>query len=253
MPLKAIRTLLITFVIAAGVPEAARSQTGSTHSTRQPFQTGRVQGSVYDSESRDALVGGMVLIEGTNLGNVTGDDGSYFVDHVPAGSYTISAEYLGYGTIRRALDVSSGQTVTLDFALPSEVVLANAITAVIEKEPIPVADPVKEYTVSSEVQVNVPDALPEESCRAMVTVHGSYIVNGQWQLAASVGRLVCGNQEVVCQPIVVYKDPALNQAQLRNGTPAAPGPAEPVPPGDAGTAAPAKEEPDPSPETAALR
>ena len=76
MPLKAIRTLLITFVIAAGVPEAARSQTGSTHSTRQPFQTGRVQGSVYDSESRDALVGGMVLIEGTNLGNVTADDGA---------------------------------------------------------------------------------------------------------------------------------------------------------------------------------
>ncbi len=252
MPLKAIRTLLITLVIVAGVPGAVRAQTGS-HSSRQPFETGRVVGSVYDSESREALVGGMVLIEGTNLGNVTGDDGSYFVDHVPAGNYTISAEYLGYGTIRRNLDVSPGQTVNLDFALPSELVLANAITAVIEKEPIPVTDPVKEYTVSSEVQVNVPDALPEESCRALVTIHGSYIVGGQWQLAASVGRLLCGNQEIVCQPIVVYKDPALNQAQLRNATPAVPGPAEAVPPGDAGTDVSPEEEPEPRPETAALR
>jgi hypothetical protein len=240
-------------VILIGIPGVVRSQTGTTHSSRQPFETGRVVGAVYDSESREPLIGGMVLIEGTNLGNVTGDSGSYFVDHVPAGSYMISAEYLGYGTIRRNLDVSGGQTVTLDFALPSELVLANAITAVIEKEPIPVTDPVKEYSVTSEVQVNVPDALPEESCRALVTIHGSYIVNGQWQLAASVGRLVCGNQEIVCQPIVVYKDPALNQAQIRNGTQAAPGPAEPVPPGDAGTDAPPQEESEPRPETAALR
>jgi hypothetical protein len=253
MPLRAICTLLITFVIAVWTPRIAQAQTGSTHSSRQPFETGRVAGAVYDSESREPLVGGMVLIEGTNLGNVTGDDGSYFVDHVPAGSYTISAEYLGHGTIRRNLDVSPGQTVKLDFALPSEVVLASAITAVIEKEPIPVAEPVKEYSVTTEVQVNVPDALPEESCRAMVTVHGSYIVNGSWQLAASVGRLVCGNQEVVCQPIVVYKDPAVNQAQLREGTPTAPGSTEPLPPGDAGTGVTPEEKPEPRPETAALR
>ena len=249
MPLRAICTLLITFVIVV-VPDLAQAQTGSTHSTRPSFETGRVEGSVYDSESRQALVGGMVLIEGTNLGNVTGDDGSYFVDYVPAGSYTISAEYLGYGTVRRSLDVSAGQTVTLDFALPSEVVLANAITAVIEKEPIPVAEPVKEYTVTSEVQINIPDALPEESCKALVTVHGSYIVNGQWQLAASVGRLVCGNQEVVCQPIVVYKDPALNHALLRDAAPAVQEPAEPAPPADTGTTAPTADE---RPETAALR
>ena len=215
--------------------------------------TGKVIGTVTDGETGQPLVGAQIAVEGTNLGNVTGGDGSYFVDHVPAGSYTISAEYLGHGTIRRNLDVSPGQTVKLDFALPSEVVLANAITAVIEKEPIPVAEPVKEYSVTSEVQVNVPDALPEESCRAMVTVHGSYIVNGSWQLAASVGRLVCGNQEVVCQPIVVYKDPALNQAQLREEPSTAPAPAEPIPPTDTGTDTTPEGKPAPSPDTAALR
>lgn len=199
-----IRTLLGTFVLLGCAAGTAWAQTGS-HSG-SGFQTGRVVGEVYDSETREPLVGGMVMIEGTNLGNVTTESGAYFVDYVPAGSYTISAEYLGYGTIRRSLDVTPGQTVNVDFGLPSQVVLANAITAVIEKEPIPVEPPVKEYSITSEVQVNVPDALPEESCRALVTVHGSYIVNGQWALAASVGRLLCGNQEIVCQPIVVYKD-----------------------------------------------
>ena len=127
-------------MILVGVPGAVRSQTGTTHSSRQPFETGRVVGAVYDSESRQPLVGGMVLIEGTNLGNVTGDDGSYFVEHVPAGSYTISAEYLGYGTIRRNLDVSPGQTVTLDFALPSEVVLATNPTTTGEATALHIAE-----------------------------------------------------------------------------------------------------------------
>ena len=206
-----IRTLLGTFLLVGWAAGSAWAQTG-THS-RQPFETGRVEGRVYDSESQEPLVGGMIMIEGTNLGNVTAEDGSYFVDHVPAGSYTISAEYLGYGTIRRALDIAPGRTASVDFALPSQVVLANAITAVIEKEPIPVDPPVKEYNITSEVQVNVPDALPEESCRAMVTIHGSYIVNGAWALSASVGRLLCGNQEIVCQPVVVYKDLDENKAQ----------------------------------------
>ena len=177
------------------------------------------------------------MIEGTNLGNVTAEDGSFFVDHVPAGSYTISAEYLGYGTIRRGLEVYPGQTADVDFALPSEVVLANAITAVIEKEPIPVEPPVKEYKVTSEVQVNVPDALPEESCRALVTIHGSYIMNGQWALAASVGRLLCGNQEIVCQPIMVYKD--LDQNAPAEEPEAAPsGDEEAAPSGDEEAAPP---------------
>ncbi|MGH7571051.1 MAG: carboxypeptidase-like regulatory domain-containing protein [Gemmatimonadota bacterium] len=235
---QAIRTLLGTFVLLGCTVGTAWSQTGS-HSGSS-FETGRVVGEVYDSETREPLVGGMVLIEGTNLGNVTTESGSYFVDYVPAGRYTISAEYLGYGTIRRSLDVSAGQTVNVDFALPSQVVLANAITAVIEKEPIPLEPPVKEYKITSEVQVNVPDALPEKSCRALVTIHGSYIVNGEWQLAASVGRLLCGNQEIVCQPIVVYKDLDENAAQeaAAEGEETQSG-AEPA------------EEPEPTPETAA--
>lgn len=241
---QAIRALLGTFVLVGWTAGTAWSQTAS-------FQTGRVEGAVYDSETREPLVGGMVMIEGTNLGNVSAENGTYFVDHVPAGSYTISAEYLGYGTIRRGLDVSPGQTVSVDFALPSQVVLANAITAVIEKEPIPVEPPVKEYKITSEVQVNVPDALPEESCRALVTVHGSYIVNGQWALAASVGRLLCGNQEIVCQPVVVYKDPELNRSQAAEQ--AEHGPGEPASPLDDGSDPGPDSGPETSGETAARR
>jgi hypothetical protein len=70
---------------------------------------------VFDSESREPLIGGMVMIDGTALGNVTNNDGYYFITDVPGGVVTIRAEYLGYASISRQLEVPAGETLTVDF------------------------------------------------------------------------------------------------------------------------------------------
>lgn len=195
---------IYAFITAPWVPSVL-AQNGTTHTSSAPAP-GKIVGTVFDSETREPLVGGIVAIIDTNLGNVTNEDGYYFVTDVPAGLLTIRAEYLGYATITRELMIPEGETVTVDFGLPSEVVLADAIMAVVEREPIPISERIdRAYTMTSDIQVNVPDALPEESCRAEVTIHGSYIVDGKWQLQASVGQLVCGNQRIECRPVVVYQ------------------------------------------------
>ena len=200
----AICTLLGAFVFAAGGVNAL-GQTGSNHGTAASAN-GKIIGTMFDSETREPLIGGMVMIDGTALGNVTNDDGYYFITDVPSGVMTIRAEYLGYASISRELEIPVGQTVTVDFGLPSEVVLADAILAVLEREPIPISETMdKSYTMTSEIQLNVPNALPEETCRAPVIVHGSYIINGKWQMQATVGQLVCGNQRIECRPVVVYQ------------------------------------------------
>lgn len=200
----AICILLGAFLFAiAGVD--AFAQSGSTHSTA-PAPNAKIIGTVFDSESREPLIGGMVMIDGTALGNVTNDDGYYFITDVPSGLVTIRAEYLGYASISRELEIPAGETLTVDFGLPSELVFADAIRAIVEREPIPISESIdKSYTMTSEIQVNVPDALPEETCRAPVIVHGSYIVNGKWQMQATVGQLICGNQRIECRPVVVYQ------------------------------------------------
>lgn len=203
--MKLFKCIAFYALVTAPWATSAQAQTGSNHTSPVPA-TGKLVGTVFDSETREPLVGGIVAIVDTNLGNVTNEDGYYFVTDVPAGLITIRAEYLGYATITRELEVPEGETVTVDFGLPSEVVLADAIMAVVEREPIPISERIdRAYTMTSDIQVNVPEALPEESCRAQVTVHGSYIINGKWQLQASVGQLVCGNQRIECRPVVVYQ------------------------------------------------
>ena len=184
-----------------GIAAPVTAQTGPAHNA-----TGKIIGTVFDSETREPLVGGMVTIPNTNLGNVTNGDGYYFITDIPAGPVTIRAEYLGYAAITRDLVIPEGGTITVDFGLPSEVVLADAILAVVEREPIPISQTVnRSYTMTTEIPINVPDKLPEESCRAAVVIHGSYIVDGKWQLQASVGQLQCGDQRIECRPVVVYQ------------------------------------------------
>ena len=60
--------------------------------------TGKVIGTVTDSDTGQPLVGAQVVVEGTNLGNVTNEDGFNFINNVPAGLQGLTAQYLGYQT-----------------------------------------------------------------------------------------------------------------------------------------------------------
>ncbi|MBW3661355.1 MAG: TonB-dependent receptor, partial [Gemmatimonadetes bacterium] len=102
--------------------------------------TGKVIGTVTDRDTGQPLVGAQVVVEGTNLGNVTNEDGYYFINNTPVGVQEITAQYLGYQTQTQEQRVLAGQTMTVDFALSSEVVQAEGIVAVIEREPLVARD-----------------------------------------------------------------------------------------------------------------
>ncbi len=103
--------------------------------------TGKVIGTITDSETGQPLVGAQVVVDGTNLGNVTNEDGYYFVNNVPVGVQRVTAQYLGYQSETQEERILAGQTMTVDFALSSEVIEADqAIVAVIEREPLVARD-----------------------------------------------------------------------------------------------------------------
>ncbi|MGH7572377.1 MAG: TonB-dependent receptor [Gemmatimonadota bacterium] len=101
---------------------------------------GKVTGVVSDLDTGLPLVGAQVIVEGTNLGNVTNADGFYFINQLPVGIQRISGQYLGYKTTTYETRILAGQTSTIDFALPSEVLQAAAIVAIVEREPLVVRD-----------------------------------------------------------------------------------------------------------------
>ena len=94
---------------------------------------GTVRGQVINQSTGEPLLAANVVVEGTNFGAMTLEDGSFqFV--LPAGTYTIVATYLGYESSRReGVAVTSEKTVNIDFELKQGVALAEK-TFIVEGE-----------------------------------------------------------------------------------------------------------------------
>lgn len=62
-------------------------------------QTGKLTGIVTDQETGKPVDGVQVVIQGTTLGDLTQENGRFFIVNVPPGTYTITARRIGYQTV----------------------------------------------------------------------------------------------------------------------------------------------------------
>jgi len=88
--------------------------------------TGKIRGVVQDTEG-NPLIGANVYLVGTTLGSSTDRDGTYIIQDVPPGSYTLVASYLGYKTEKQSISVSAGETITQNFTLSTDALLMDAV------------------------------------------------------------------------------------------------------------------------------
>lgn len=63
-------------------------------------QLGSITGQVIDRSTRQPLVGVQVYIEGTSFGALTTENGRYIIPNVQPGTYTVTAQYIGYANGR---------------------------------------------------------------------------------------------------------------------------------------------------------
>ncbi len=77
----------------------------------------RIEGSVRDAATSELLPGANVVLDRTALGASTGANGTFVIEAVPPGRYTLVASLLGYTPVRRAVEVAAGETVRVDLQL----------------------------------------------------------------------------------------------------------------------------------------
>src|SRR5687768_1749849 len=92
--------------------------------------TGTITGQVVDSTTQQPIAGVNVLIEGTRLGTITRDDGTFTIGGVPAGTHTVRARRIGYGSVPIVVNVAVGATVAVAFSLDRRVALLDEVVVV---------------------------------------------------------------------------------------------------------------------------
>jgi TonB-dependent SusC/RagA subfamily outer membrane receptor len=90
--------------------------------------TARVQGVVT---SNNAPVGNaQVSLVGTRYGALSDNDGRYSINGVPAGSYTMRVQRIGFAPLTRPVTVADGQTVEANLAITAQAAQLSEVAVV---------------------------------------------------------------------------------------------------------------------------
>lgn len=83
-------------------------------------QTAIISGWVKVEGSEEVLEGVNVFISGTTIGTVSGPDGTYLLENVPAGSHQLVFSYVGYSTVSFAIRLQPGSVYVQNATMISQ-------------------------------------------------------------------------------------------------------------------------------------
>jgi len=83
-------------------------------------QTGQITGTVTQDQSGQSLSEVQVYVTGLQLGSLTRADGRFLILNVPAGTYEVKAERIGFQTGTQSVTVTAGGTAIVNFQLGTQ-------------------------------------------------------------------------------------------------------------------------------------
>jgi hypothetical protein len=147
--------------------------------------TGKIEGTVRD-QSGAPLNGAQVFIVGTAFAAVSNERGYYFINNVPAGSYTVRGQYIGYspGEVRQ-VRVFANQTMTINIPLEQRAIEVSGVTVTVEQTPIVPRDQVTSKPI---MQGDVIQALPVDAVGQMLRLQPGVVEGRGGALTIRGGR-----------------------------------------------------------------
>ncbi|MCF7905336.1 MAG: TonB-dependent receptor, partial [Candidatus Marinimicrobia bacterium] len=120
---------------------------------------GKVEGRIFDAESKDPLIGVNVIIEGTGFGASTDINGEYFIANVNAGSYTIKAMMIGYSTVTvQEVRVVPDITTSIDIEMSMSSIEMQEVVKIAERPVIEMDKTASSRTLSNRELTDQPSS-----------------------------------------------------------------------------------------------
>lgn len=121
---RSTRALVLTASLLAAVAFLAGSPLQAQETADRDAE---IRARVTSAETGEPLAGVTVLVRDEERGGVTGDDGTVVVEKVPPGRHTVVAQSLGYRTAAERVELTSGESVSLEFRLETRPVEMRGI------------------------------------------------------------------------------------------------------------------------------
>ena len=156
--------------------------------------TGTIQGQVVNSEDASPVSSATVQLEGEGIGTLTDLNGRYRLRDVPAGTYELVVNSLGFGrkTIT-GVTIGAGEATKLDVTLAPEAVQVNDLTVSVEQEKGSAAALLNEQkralTVSDAVGEEQIAGLPvSNAAESAKQIAGVTVTDGKYVFVRGLGK-----------------------------------------------------------------
>ena len=95
--------------------------------------TGIIKGTIVAARDGSPLIGANIFLKESKQGAATDLKGKYFIKDVSAGKYEIVAQYIGYSTFVKNIEVKADSILIVDIEMEIELVESKAITISAER------------------------------------------------------------------------------------------------------------------------
>ena len=176
--------------------------------------TGKIQGTVIDPTGQP-VANAQVFILGTAFAALTNETGFYFFNNVPAGTYDLRAQFIGYQPAEvRGIRVLADQTLTVNFGLSGAVAI-EAITITAAETPIVPRDQVSSRAITTGDNI---DQLPVDDVANVIDLQPGVVQGTQGNLSGLSIRGGRPGEAVVYIDGVPVRRLGSGQTQLNTGT-----------------------------------
>jgi TonB-linked SusC/RagA family outer membrane protein len=90
-------------------------------------ETGTITGMIQDLNTNAPIGGAQISITGTSLGTISGAEGRFLLQNVPAGGQTVRVTRIGFTEYSRDVTVQAGETLNLTIQMESEAIALERI------------------------------------------------------------------------------------------------------------------------------
>src|SRR5690606_3866806 len=104
--------------------------------------TGKIYGSVIDMDLLDPVPYATIIINDSNgemlLGSTSADDGTFKMEKIPNGNYTVQVQFMGYKTFSKIIEITENNHVYNlgQIKLEPDIAMLDSVTVVAERSTI---------------------------------------------------------------------------------------------------------------------
>jgi len=139
-------------------------------------EVGTIAGSVKDKASGKPLAPANILLLGTTWGTMSLEDGSFIISNIPAGTYRLMVQMMGYeDELVANVEVQAGQTTRLDFQLSFKIVKTLDVVQIVGKK-----KQIDKRETGTSHQMDAEDiaALPVDNVEEAIALNAGVIAKG---------------------------------------------------------------------------